>query len=237
MNEEECVKNEELKNEITEKILNVLPKEVLFEDMKKNMPGEQKFLAKIDDVMINNWPRLGLFFMFISLLISFVDASEFNTKQLMMMSMFATPGYFFGIPTIIHYARYIKKMITTKNEGSLEYGDFKFIKEKEDENEFYNNAVKNQLSLKIYEKIAPYFDEEEMRQILSWRLTYKDLGLRDFTLKNSQKYNTLKRNIRSIEEQRVKNKEEKEYQEFELIENRRKKAEEELAKKLVDKNK
>lgn len=237
MSEEICVNNEELKNEITEKILNVLPKEVLFEDMKKTMPGEQKLLAKIDDVMINNWPRLGLFFMFVSFLVSCVDASEFNTKQLMMMSMFALPGYFFGIPTIIHYARHIKKMVTTKNEGQVGYSDFKFIKEKEDENEFYNNAVKNQLSLNIYEKIAPYFNEEEMKQILSWRLTYKDLGLRDFTLKNNPKYTDLKKNIRNIEEQKVKNKEEQEFQELELIESRRKRAEQELAKKLVDKNK
>lgn len=55
-------------------------------------------------------------------------------------------------------------------------------------NNCYNNKTNNKISLDIYKKISAFFQKEELENILSHNLTYKDLGLKDYFLTKSEEH-------------------------------------------------
>lgn len=55
-------------------------------------------------------------------------------------------------------------------------------------NNSYNQKSKNKISLNIYKKISQHITQEELENILSYNLTYEDLGLKDFSLKSSEEH-------------------------------------------------
>lgn len=230
-----------INEEYREKILKIVPKEVFFEDMKKNMKFHQKILAGIDKLCFRKWHQAGLFFSLLMIaLVTFVDTSHFNSKENLTFSMICLPGVFLIIPTVLHYLFDIKNKIAVKMYGNS-VKDLKYLKKKEIDNEYYNNALNNKISLNIYKKIGPHFNEEEMKEILSYRLTYKDFGLLNWLTDENPDYiktvNKMNEN-QEIADLMVEETLEKIRMEKALkVRHKRKMTEENLAKQLTSKEK
>lgn len=61
-----------------------------------------------------------------------------------------------------------------------------------------NEKVDDQLSLDTYKLLAAYLSENELKSIARLKLTYFDIGLRDYYLFNNEEIKNVRNNIERI---------------------------------------
>jgi len=192
------------KYQILNLIKDKVPQEKLFDEFKKeqsiftleNTKRDKLFLNIINNLYClkaktKAYIILTNMLIFFTLSITFFISKNISIFTFLFISMMA-----FFINIVILDVPEKKETISEKY-----YKDDKYREEFQkhiDFNNKLNEKVDDQLSLETYKLLAEYLNEDELKKIARFKLTYFDLGLRDYYIFKSEEVIKVRANIERI---------------------------------------
>lgn len=191
------------KYQILNLIKEKVPKEKLFDEFKKeqnrftleSIQRDKLFLNIINNLYCLK-AKTKAYIIIISILIFFVASTFFMLNNISMFTFLFISMMAFFINIVILDVSEKKEKISEKY-----YKDDKYRKEFQkhiDLNNKLNKKVGDQLSLDTYKLLAEYLTEDELKKIARFKLTYFDLGLRNYYIFKSEEVIKVRANIERI---------------------------------------